>query len=124
MQEHELTAWLGPAVNTMTPEQIDRLAAEARTIAERYLDPDEQPEREAALSAAAQHLLGDITPDEAARALIEARLAESRAYAAALQIAVMLVGDNVRQGRRPQKATAARRAGIDRMGLLKALGER
>ena len=80
--------------------------------------------RDAALSAVVQHLLGETTPEEAARTLIDARAAERRAYAAALQHAVMVVGDNVQAGRPPQKATAARLAGVDRMSLLKALGER
>lgn len=118
MQDHELMAWLGPAADDLTPEQLERIAAEAARIAERYPDPDEQPERDAALSAVVQYLLGDTTPEDAGRALSDARRREREAYAAAETIAVMLVGDG------SPKATAARRAGIDRMSLLKALGER
>lgn len=113
-----LMTWLGPAADELTPEQIERVADEARRIDERYPDPDEQPERDAALSAVVQYLLGETTPEDANRALIAARRAEREAYVAAEQIAVMLVRDGT------AKAAAARRAGIDRMSLLKALGER
>jgi hypothetical protein len=114
----DLMAWLGPAADELTPEQIERVAAEARNIDERYPDPDEQPEREAALSATVQYLLGETTAEEVNRSLIDARSRERDAYVAALQVAVMLHRDGT------PKATAAREAGIDRMGLLKALGER
>lgn len=113
-----MLTWLGPAADEMTPAQIDRFAAEWQRVDERYTDPDEQAERDAALSAAVQYLLGETTPEDADRALITARRREREAYVAALQIAVMLVDDGV------PKATAARRAGIDRMRLLMALGER
>lgn len=118
MTDHDLMAWLGPAADDLTAEQIERVAAEAREIDERYPDPDQQHERDAALSAVVQHLLGETTAEDADRALIAARRAEREAYAAALQVAVMLVRDGA------PKATAARRAGVDRMSLLKALGER
>ena len=136
MQDHELMAWLGPAADDLTPEQIQRVADEARRIADRWPDPDHQPERDAALSAVVQHLLGETSAEEAARALVDARRRrreadarrrereadarrrEREAYAAAETIAVALVHDGT------PKATAARRAGIDRMSLLRALGER
>ena len=119
MTDNDLMAWLGPAAKDLTGEQIEQVAEAARDIETRYPDPDEQPERDAALSATVQLLLGETMPEDAARALIDARRAEREAYAAALQMAVMLhrVGD-------VPKATAARRVGVDRMGLLKALGER
>lgn len=118
MPDRDLMAWLGPAADDLTAEQIERVAEAARDIAERYPDPDEQPERDAALSATVQYLLKETTAEEANRALIDARRREREAYVTALQVAVMLVGDGV------PKATAARRAGIDRMRLLNALGER
>ena len=114
----DLMAWLGPAAEDLTAEQIEQVAVAARDIAERYPDPDDSHLRDAALSATVQYLLGDITAEDADRALIEARQREQEAYAAALQVAVMLRGDG------EQKATAARRAGVARMSLLKALGER
>lgn len=113
----DLTIWLGPAAQ-LTPEQRERFDDEARAVEARYPDPDDFDRCEAALSATVQHLLGDVTPDEAARNLINARIAEGRAFAAAVQVAVMLVHDG------EPKATSARRCGIDRMSLLAALGER
>jgi len=118
MSTDDLMAWLGPAADDLTPEQIERVRSEAAAIRRRYPDPDEQPERDAALSAVVQYLLGEIMAEDAARALATARQREREAYVAAEQMAVMLVADGV------PKATAARRAGIDRMSLLKALGER
>lgn len=115
---NDLMAWLGPAADDLTPEQIERIEDASRDIDERYPDPDEFEEREAALSATVQYLLGDTTPEQSKRALIDARNAERRAYVAALQVAVMLHRDGT------PKAAAARDAGIDRMGLLRALGER
>lgn len=119
MQQHEILAWLGPAADQLTPEQIERVTAEAAAIRERYPDPDEQDEREAALSAVVQYLLGETTPEDASRQLIDARRAERTAFAAALWMAVMLVRDNPHR----YKKTAAERAGVDRHSLLKALGE-
>jgi hypothetical protein len=118
MPSDDLTAWLGPAADDLTTEQIERVAEAARDLGRRYPDPDERPERDAALSATVQYLLGETAPEEANRALIDARLAEQAAYVSALQIAVLLVADGV------PKKTAAERVGVDRMSLLKALGER
>jgi len=114
----DLMAWLGPAANDLTPEQIERVEAESRAIDERYSKPDEHEEREAALSAVVQYLLGETTAEAANRELVAARSQERRAYVAALQVAVMRHRDGT------PKAVAAREAGVDRMGLLKALGER
>lgn len=116
--DNELMAWLGPAAEELTPEQIDRVAVESRDIDERYPDRDDADQREAALSAVVQYLLSETTADEVNRVLIGARNEARRAYATALQVAVMMSRDGT------PKATAAREAGIDRMGLLKALGER
>jgi hypothetical protein len=115
---NDLMAWLGPAANELTAEQVERVTAEAAAIAARYPDPDEQPERDAALSTVVQYLLGETTAEDANRALIEARRRERQAYVSALTVAVMLSRDGT------PDATAARQAGIDRMGLLKALGKR
>jgi hypothetical protein len=115
----DLSPWLGPAGDALTAEQRDQVAAAADDIEQRYPDPDEAPEREAALSATVQYLLGETTPEDAGRRLIAARVEERAAYVAALQIAVMAH----RHGGVP-KAVAAREVGIDRMRVLKALGER
>lgn len=115
----DLKAWLGPAAAELTPEQLDQVADAARDIAQRYPDPDEADDREAALSATVQYLLGETTTEDANRALVAARSREREAYVAALQVSVLAH----RLGGKP-KATAAREAGVDRMMLLKALGER
>lgn len=118
MDHHGMMAWLGPASDDLTEEQIDRLVTESGRIGERYPDPDEQPERDAALSAAVQYLLGETTIDDAGRLLTLARLEQERAMAAAKQIAAMASADGV------PDAEAARRASIDRMTLLKVLRKR
>ena len=118
MSDHELMAWLGPVADDLTSEQVEQVAVESREIDQRYPHPDDQHLRDAALSAVVQHVLGETTAQDADHALRAARRAEREAYAAALQIAVMLT-----RGGTP-KAAAARRAGVDRMSLLKALGER
>lgn len=118
MIDDNLIEWLGHAATVLTPEQIERIADASRDIDERYPYPDEHEEREAALTATVQHILKDTTIEDVNRALIAARRAAREAYAVALQTAVMLVSDG------HPKAAAARLVGIDRMGLLKALGER
>lgn len=118
MSSNDLMAWLGPAAEELTEEQIERVTAEAKSIAARYPDPDEQDERDAALSAVVQYLLGETSPEDLKRELIAARAAERRAFAAALWVGVMLHRDGAK------KAPAATAVGVDRMSLLKALGER
>jgi hypothetical protein len=114
----ELEAWLGPALPDLTDDQMDRLTVEADRITACYPDPDEQPERDAALSAATQYLLGETTIDDAGRALTAARLELERAMAAAKQLAAMASADGM------PDTQAAQRACIDRMTLLKVLGKR
>jgi hypothetical protein len=114
----DLIAWLGPAADDLTPDQIDRLHREAQRIYSRYPDPDDQELRDAALSAAVQWLLGDITLERAREELVSARIAAARASAAAQQVAVMAHGDGMPESR------AAAAAGIDRMTLRRALGKR
>jgi hypothetical protein len=127
MTDDALMTWLGPAADELTPEQIERIADAGRDIRQRYPDPDEYREREVALSATVQHLLGETSPEDARRELAAARLRAHEAYVTALQIAVMTVDDRRRAGlagRALDKKGAAEACGIDRMGLLKALGER
>lgn len=119
MQTYELMAWLGPAADDLTAEQLDVFREAAADIQRRYPDPDEQPERDAALSATVQLLLGETSAHDAARTLVAARAEGRRAYVHAEQVAVLL---HRTQGMK--KAAAAEAAGIGRMSLLKALGER
>jgi hypothetical protein len=120
----DLTDWLGSAADALSTEQLERFYAEADDIAQRYPDEDEQQERDAAMSAVVQYLLGEVTPQQAANELIDARRRERAAVVSAVQMAVMQVRDRELAGQRPDKAGAARAVGIDRMTLLKALGER
>lgn len=114
----DLMAWLGPAASELTPEQIEQVADAARDIEQRYPGPDRQDERQAALSATVQYVLGETTAADVSRELSTARQREREAYVAALQVAVMMVRDGA------YKKNSAEACGIDRMGLLKALGER
>jgi hypothetical protein len=117
-QRYEIEAWLGDT-SDWTDEQIDLLVVESDAIAERYPDEDDREEREAALSAAAQCLTGDLLLETAGEDLRRARADASRAMAAARQMARMAV----LHGGTPQ-AVAAREAGIDRMTVRKDLGKR
>ena len=116
--DDNLMAWLGPAADGLTAEQVEQVAEASRDISQRYPDPDERGEREAALSATVQYLLGETSASVAKQELATARLREREAYVTALQVAVMMHREGA------AKAVAARECGIDRMGLLKALGER
>ena|SRR5690554_3379209 len=110
MERHELEAWLGPALEDLTPEQVSRLHREAEEIDERWSDPDD---REAALIAATQYLLGDLTVEEAGKRRRETRAAERHARVQAIQVACMAEADGM------PTAAAARAAGIDRQVLIR-----
>jgi hypothetical protein len=116
IQRHEIEAWLGPAYGVLTEAQIARV--HPVRIWARYPDPDDSMERDAALSAATQYLLGETTIDDAGESLLRARIRASEALAAAQQIAVMAVEDGMAE------AEAARLVGLDRMTVRKALGKR
>src|SRR5690606_15310302 len=113
MERHELEAWLGPALEDLSPEQVDRLHREAEAIDERYPDPDDADDREAALTAAVQYLLGELTVEEAGRRRRETREAERHARVQAIQVACMAEADGM------PAAAAARAAGIDRQVLIR-----
>lgn len=118
MNINELRNWLGPALEELTSEQVDRLTRESHTISTRYPDPDEQDLRDAALSAAVQYLRGETSIDDAGSTYTAARLATNRLQAASRQIAAMASTDGM------PDLQAARRSGVDRMTLLKDLGKR
>lgn len=123
MELYELRAWLGPALDEITARDdseqlLERLIVEAARIGERYPDPDEQDLWDAAMSATTQYLLGDSTPEDIGRAYTLARIAEARAYAAAYQIASVLVAED------GNESAAARRTGVDRMTVRKIRGKR
>lgn len=116
MQTYELDAWLGDARDDLDDEQYDRMLSEADEIEARHPAPDDEAERDAALSATLQYILGEVTVEAAGQALVRARLAEMEAYAAARQVARLAVLDGA------AKATAATDAAIDRKSLYRALG--
>lgn len=93
VERHELEAWLGPALEDLTPAQVDRLLVEAAAIYDWY--PDDADDREAALSAAVQYLLGELTVEEAGRHWREASAAERRACVQAIQVAAMAEMDGM-----------------------------
>src|SRR5690554_549257 len=113
MERHELEAWLGPALDQLTPDAIDRLHREAEAIDARYPDPDDADDREAALTAAVQYMLGELTVEEAGRRRRETRAAERHARVQAIQLACMAEADGM------PTAAAARVAGIDRQVLIR-----
>lgn len=118
MERNELIAWLGPAVDQLTEEDLVHLHAESDTIDARYPDPDEEDERQAAFSAAVRYLLAEMRPDHAGRQLDAARAELRRAMAMAQQIAAMAVAEGM------SEVKAAEACGIDRMTLRKVLGKR
>lgn len=113
MERYELEAWLGPALDDLTTEQVERLHREAEAIAARYPDDDDADDREAALIAAAQYLLGDLTLEEAGRRRRETRAAERHARVQAIQVSLMAAADGM------PTASAARAAGLDRQVLIR-----
>lgn len=91
MSDHEIAAWLGGTA--LTDAQRESFERAWGDVADRYPDPDAQAERDAALSAALQYLLGETTPADAGRTLDRARAAELAATAAARQVAIMAIDD-------------------------------
>lgn len=115
IERHELEAWLGPALDDLTPEQVEQLRQEAVAIAARY--PDDDDDREAALSAAVLHLLGELTAEQVDQQRRETVAAERRARVQAIQIGCMLHAEGLSEER------AARAVGISRRTLRIALGK-
>lgn len=115
----DLRPWLGPAWDELTPEQRDRLAEESDHIAARYPDPDDADERETALSAAVQYLLGETTADELRERLTSARRQVALALAASKQYAKMTKVDI---GRGQSEETVAAAVGIERQTLREYMG--
>lgn len=119
-QRSELEAWLGDD-HGLDDAQFDELLAEADEIEERYPDPDDQAERDAALSAAyrlkiepAETVLADFREQRA-----KARAAESAASAGLQQAAQSVINDD-----HFTEAGFARAVGVDRMTVRKWTQER
>lgn len=80
-------AWhrLGTVLHTTTvptDEQMDRMVTAWEHVTALYPDPDDQEERDAALSAAMQIILGDTTLEDEGRIATRAESAALRARAA------------------------------------------
>lgn len=112
------TAWLGPAAEEMDDERRERFEREAAEIFTRIPDDDLADERDAALSALVQYMLGETTLDDVGRQRVSTQRAARTALIASQQVARLAVLDGV------PEAEAARRAGIDRMTVRKMLGKR
>jgi len=113
----QMQAWLGPAWDELSAEQRQRFATVVDDVDSRYPDPDDQPLRDAALFAAVQWMLGEITAEQAGAALRDARTREELARAAARQVAVMAVQDGATE------AGTARAVGVERAALRTWLGK-
>jgi hypothetical protein len=120
-ERHELIAWLGDD-HGLTDQQITELVNIANEINDRYPAPDDQPERDAALSTA-YRLMSDSEQDYVLGCLAvdlhRARAAELAALAGIQQAAHQLVttGQWSENG-------FARQAGVDRMAVRRWLGKR
>ncbi len=113
----DLRDWAGDAWAELDATKQARLVRAAESIDERYPDPDDQPEREAALSTAVQYMLGETTAAEVRERLNRARVEAMEALAAAQQFAVMAIEDG------GAEATTAREVGVDRMTVRSWLGK-
>lgn len=118
----DLTAYLGDFADDLTDDQRERLESAADTIAERYPVPaDGEPadvtdEREAALTSAMQHILGESTPDEVVQAWVAAKRAADEAHAA---MTGMLIALSVTE----TEYRMARTLGLSRTTIRKALAK-
>ncbi|WP_331764490.1 hypothetical protein [Streptomyces anulatus] len=120
MQLHELEAWLGDGALRLTADQLNELLRTAKEIGERYPDPDDQLERDAALSTAYQLMVTDQDVVEGlAREREAAKNAELQALAGLRQAALTLIprGDATESG-------FAKKSGVDRMNVRRWLGKR
>ncbi len=113
-------AWLGPAADTITDDQLTTLDAASTAIDARWPDPDLADTRERALSAAAQVILGDETLETVAAGWHVARAAEQDARAK-LTGALIASATGARSGA-GSEADLVARAQASRLTVRKALG--
>ncbi|WP_372595577.1 hypothetical protein [Actinotalea sp.] len=112
MSTYDIDAWLGDT--EATDEQRAAIQAASDAIAARWPDPDMADSRRDALNAAAMVVLGDEALEATAEAWRDAR-ARERATRAALTGAIIASGGT--------EVGLARRAGVTRMTVRKALGK-
>jgi malonyl CoA-acyl carrier protein transacylase len=114
MQQHELEAWLGPALAEMTPGQVSALVKTiADAIEARY---DDEALRCVAASGALQIVLSQGTLEQLGEALARARQEEREAMA-------MLTGAIIASAETDSESSLARRAGVTRVTVRRALGK-
>ena len=114
MQRYELEAWLGPALAEMTPDQVSALVKTiAAAIEARY---DDEALRCVAASGALQIVLSHGTLEQLGEALARARQKEREAMA-------MLTGALIASSETDSESSLARRAGVTRVTVRKALGK-
>ena len=113
MQQYELEAWLGPALAEMTPDQVAAMARYIGAIEACYYD---EALRSVAAGGALQIVLSDGTLEQAGEALARARRAERDAMAT-------LTGALIASAETDSESSLARRAGVTRVTVRKALGK-
>ena len=113
MQRHELDAWLGPALAEMTPDQVAAMARYDDMIAAPY---DDEARRRAAASGARQIALSEGTLEQLGEALARARQEEREAMA-------ILTGALIASAETDSESSLARRAGVTRVTVRKAIGK-
>ena len=119
-QRYELEAWLGDD-HGLDEDELAELLGISDEIAERYPDEDDQPERDAALSAAYRLMVEpveDVLADYG-KQRSDARTAASAASAALQQAARTVVAEG-----KLSEAGFSRVAGVDRMSVRKWLDKR
>lgn len=115
----ELEAWLGPVMDEASEEQLERIVEASKAIDRRYPIPDGGcladvvTERNDALSAAVQVILGDSTLEEKAAEYSRAQLAAFAAHA-------QQTGALIAEGQVATKVELARRSGLSRVSVDKA----
>ena len=110
----ERDAWLGPALEQMTDEQLEALADAARQIDDRYTANEDDPDAATeALSGALMVILGDDTLDGLGGAYRQAVEAASEAHG-------RLIGAVI-ASRDLGPSEISRRSGLSRVTVTKAL---
>ncbi|MSS45274.1 hypothetical protein FYJ43_04280 [Cutibacterium sp. WCA-380-WT-3A] len=116
MQDYELDAWLGSALEDTTDEQREQLHRLDEAITDMGLDPDEDPDQER-FTGGATVILGDDTLEHAVDQWRDARLAASHArIAMSGAILAAYIRDDATE------AELMERTGLSRRVIREALG--
>ena len=108
-----LEAWLGPALAGMTPGQVDAMVRCADMIEDRY---DDDALRSFVARGALLIILSEGTLEQLGEALALARREEREAMA-------MLTGALIASADTDSESSLARRSGVTRVTVRKALGK-